>query len=454
MDRLAYSALEGRSIRGETLKMHLFGKAWWTGIVTGSILTMMVIAPRLATAVMLLVLLIAGIEHVKRPGLDRRPANFDQAFLLIAAFACWAMLTSIWSPAFWHSLLKPVFMILITVAVWFALRTVSTATRPFAHYLGEGALTGITVGYILVCIEILSDQLITRTIMSALPTAQENLSKHVTVDQEGNVTRITKANLNRRMAILTWMLWPAILLALYDPSRIRRAVSLAVVVGGAGVILMYGTHQSSQIAILGGLVIYALAWLSLTAARVTVVGAWVLAIVLALPLALGGQKAGLHEADWLFKSARHRVIIWSTTAEETLKSPILGVGADASRKAMHAAMKQKGRKQKFGRMMVGYANHAHNVYLQVWYELGAIGAGLFLALGLFALGAIARLERALQPAGLAFAVTTALLIAFSYSIWQTWFMGALGFALIVFAIGIRKRADQIAHPGTGEVPEA
>lgn len=443
----------GWSKRGETLNMHLFGKAWWTGIATGTVLLMTVIAPRLATATMLAVLLIALVENVKRPGLARQPASFDYAFLLVVFFASWAMASAAWSPAFWHSLLKPVFMILFTAGVWFALRTVSTATRPFAHYLGEGALTGIAIGYVLVGFEIISDQLITRTIMSALPAAQENLSKHLTVDEDGNVVRITISNLNRRIAILTWMLWPAIILIWHDPSRLRRAITLTAVVAGAGIILVHGSHQSSQIAIAGGLIVYALAWFNPTAVRVAVTGAWVLAIVLAIPLAQGVHKAGLHEADWLFKSARHRVVIWSTTADETLKSPILGVGADASREAMHAAMKKDGHKRKFKRTMIGYANHAHNVYLQVWYELGVIGAGLFLAAGYFALSAISRLDRAVQPAGLAFAVTTALLIAFSYSIWQTWFMGALGFALIVFAIGVRKRTDQIAHPGIGELPE-
>jgi len=433
--------------------MHLFGKAWWTGIATDTILTLMVIAPRLATAAMLLVLLVAGIEHAMRKGLPRQPATLEITFVMIIVFAGWAMLSAAWSPAYWHSLLKPVFMILITLATWFALRTVSTATRPFAHYFGEGALTSIIVGYLLVTFEILTDQLITRTVMSALPASHENLAKHVRVDEDGTVTRVTNANLNRRMAILTWMLWPGIMLAIHDPSRIRRAIALTVVIGGAGVILAYGSHQSSQIAILGGALVYALASFNLAAMRNFVTGAWILALVLSIPLAMGLYKADLHNADWLFKSARHRVLIWSTTAEETLKSPILGVGADATRTAMHAAMKKGRGHQEIGHGMASYANHPHNAYLQVWYELGVIGATLFLAIGWFALRAISRMQPVLQPSALAFVVTTSLLIAFSYSIWQTWFIGALGFAVVVFAIAIRKRADQLAHPGTNEDPE-
>ncbi|KUO56604.1 MAG: hypothetical protein APF80_02690 [Alphaproteobacteria bacterium BRH_c36] len=413
----------------------------------------MIIAPRIATFVMLLLLLLAVIEHYARRGLPRHPPAFEAAFLVVVAFAGWAMLSALWSPAPWHSLLKPVFMVLIAVAVWFALRTVSTASRPFAHYFGEGAITGIAVGYLLVCFEIVTDQLITRTIMSAIPATHENISKHVTVDVHGTVTDVTNANLNRRMAILTWLLWPAIMLALHDPSRIRRWIALVTVIGGAGIILVFGSHQSSQIAILGGVVVYGLASINLPATRIALASVWSIAVVFALPIALMMSSANLHNADWLFKSARHRVVIWSTTAEEALKSPVLGVGADATRTAMHAAMKRSESEETLGRMMVGYANHAHNAYLQVWYELGAIGAALFLAIGLFALRVIARLKTALQPSAIALFVTTSLLIAFSYSIWQTWFIAALGFAIVVFGVAARKRADQIAHPGTADVPE-
>jgi len=413
----------------------------------------MIIAPRIATFIMVLVLILAGLEQYARRGLPRYPATFEAAFLVVIAFAGWAMLSALWSPAPWHSLLKPVFMMLIAVAVWFALRTVSTASRPFAHYIGEGALTGIVVGYLLVCFEILTDQLITRTIMSAIPTTHENIAKHVTVDTHGTVTDVTNANLNRRMAILTWLLWPAIMLALHDPNSIRRSIALVMVIGGAGIILVFGSHQSSQIAILGGAVVYGLASINPPAMRIVLASVWTAAVVLALPIALMMSSANLHNADWLFKSARHRVVIWSTTAEESLKSPVLGVGADATRVAMHDAMKRSKRDETLGRMMVGYANHAHNAYLQVWYELGAVGAALFLMIGLYAMRVIGRLETALQPSALALFVTTSLLIAFSYSIWQTWFIAALGFAIAAFAVAVRKRADQIAYPGTADVPE-
>ncbi len=434
--------------------MQLFGRAWWTGIATGVVLTTTIIAPRLATVIMMLVLLLAVVENLLRRSLPREPSTMDMAFFVVLAFSGWAMLSAAWSPAPVHSLLKPIFTILIAFTVWFALRTINAASRPYAHYLGEGALTGIIVGYMLVCFEILSDQLITRTIMTAIPSSHANLSKHVTVDVHGTVVKVTNANLNRRMAILTWLLWPAIMLALHDPDRIRRGIGLAAIVGGASIILIFGTHQSSTIAILGGVIVYGLAWGNLNLLRNTVSGCWAVAVILAVPLALMAFQANFHNSDLLFKSARHRIVIWGTTAEEVLRSPILGVGADATRKAMHKATAKSGRKRDLGQFKSGFANHAHNAYLQVWYELGVVGAALFLAIGLLAMRVISRLEAAVQPSAIALFVTTSLMIAFSYSIWQTWFMAALGLAIIVFAIAVRKRAEQIAHPDSDDVSEA
>lgn len=446
------AACTERTRRGGLVRMQLFGKAWWAGVASGVVVTTMIVEPRLATSIMLLVLLLTFIEHILRRGLKRAPSTFDSVFLLVIVFSGWAMLSAAWSPAPWHSLLKPTFTILIALTVWLALRTVSAASRPVAHYVGEGALTAVVIGYVLVCFEILTDQLITRSIMTTFPSTHANLTKHVTVADDGTVIRVSKANLNRRMGILTWLMWPAIMLALHDPNKIRRGLSLAVIAAGAAIILGYGTHQSSQIAILGGLIVYGLAWVNLNLLRTAVSGAWAVAVVLAVPLALIAFQANMHHADWLFKSARHRVVIWGTTAEEVLKSPILGVGADATRDAMPKVTKKSLKKRNLGQFKSGYANHAHNAYLQVWYELGAVGAALFLALGLLAMAAIAKLKAAVQPSAIAVFVTTALLIAFSYSIWQPWFMAALGIAIAVLAVAIRKRGDQLAHPGTDEVP--
>ncbi|MCH9809481.1 MAG: O-antigen ligase family protein [Alphaproteobacteria bacterium] len=434
--------------------MHAFSREWWLGIVTGTLLIVTFVGPRTTTAIMLIVLLAALAERVVRPSLSRRPEFTNSLVLSIAAFAAWALVSAIWSPAPWNSLLKPVFLMLAATGVCFAIRSVSVASKAEAHYLGEGALTALIIGYLLVAIEILSDQIITRTILTAFPDLYANIQKHVTVAADGTVERVTVANLNRRMAFLVWLFWPMTLLLLNDPSKIRRWVAIAALGFGASVIIIFGSHQSSQIALAGGIVVFGIAWLSQRATRVAIVGMWCAAVLLAVPMALLIFQTDLHKADWLFKSARHRVVIWGTAAEEVMTSPLIGVGADATKKAMKKSAPERRRnrhkKRDLGQFESGYANHAHNVYLQVWYELGALGALLFLAIGLMALRIISGLTESLRPAALAMFATTSLLIAFSYSIWQTWFISAFGLSLVIFAIAARKRHFRIADEASNQ----
>ncbi|MEQ8822871.1 MAG: O-antigen ligase family protein [Filomicrobium sp.] len=430
--------------------MQPFSKAWWGGIATSTIVLTAIIAPRTSTFLILFVLAAAIADHLIRPKLARRPETFIAPFAAVFAFAIWAMASSLWSVEFWHSLLKPVFLMVVALAVWLAIRSASTATRPAVHYIGEGALVGASIAYILVAIEILSDQLITRSLMTVFPALYANISKHVLVAADGTVLEITISNLNRRMSILIWLFWPVMLLAAYDPNRLRKFFGFAAVGFGTVVILFFGTHQSSQVAIAGGLIAFLLALLLSRHLFIKgLIVVWAAVVLLAVPIALGAFNAGLHKADWLFHSARHRVVIWGTAADEAMRSPVVGIGADATRKAMRMATdreKQEGHRRDLGEFQSGYANHAHNAYLQVWYELGVIGALLFLAMGVATLNAISRLKSELQPITIAMFVTTSIMIAFSYSIWQTWFTAAFGMATALLAIGIRKRSDNLPQP--------
>ncbi len=438
--------------------MQPFSRAWWCGIATGTLVLTAVVGPRTTTVLMVLVLLAALADQFLRPALPRRPEKFEATFVAVAAFAVWGLLSVTWSHSPLHSLLKPTFLLLTLAAVWFVLRGISTATRQVAHYIGEGALTALTIAFLLVAFEILTRQLITRSILSAFPALYANITKHVTVAADGSVLKVSIANLNRRMAILIWFLWPAIMLAIHDPNRIRRVIAYVGLSFGAAVILLYGSHQTSQLALLGGLAAFGVAsWFNRTAVLMAVAGLWSVAVLLAVPMALMVLNADLHKADWLFKSARHRVVIWGTAAEEVMHAPLIGIGADATRSAMHKAVtkaRQAERTRDLGQFESGYATHAHNVYLQVWYELGAVGALLFLTIGLFTLRAIAKLQAGVQPAAIAMFVTTSLLIGFSYSIWQTWFISAFGLAVALFAVAIRKRSDQLGVTRESNVPAA
>ena len=91
--------------------------------------------------------------------------------------------------------------------------------------------------------------------------------------------------------------------------------------------------------------------------------------------------------------------------------------------------------------------HAHNAYLQVWLETGAVGAALLFGIGLWALGAVSRVGVDSQPALYAAFASNALLAASSFSIWASWFLASLAFSAMfaVLAWSFVKSAGPDPH---------
>src|SRR4029079_19795086 len=98
----------------------------------------------------------------------------------------------------------------------------------------------------------------------------------------------------------------------------------------------------------------------------------------------------------LFPSARHRVVVWEYTAEKIAKAPILGAGVSAARALdkLEEGTHTLAPGTPFPRET---SVHAHNAYLQVWFEAGAVGAALLLAIGLVVVGAFAPAPPAVPP---------------------------------------------------------
>ena len=85
----------------------------------------------------------------------------------------------------------------------------------------------------------------------------------------------------------------------------------------------------------------------------------------------------------------------------------------------------------------GMSRHAHNVFLQTWFELGLVGAVLLLLTGLAVLNKIAGLSERLQPFALASFTSVLALMSSSYGMWQNWFLALFALTPVFFAIGAR-----------------
>ena len=115
-----------------------------------------------------------------------------------------------------------------------------------------------------------------------------------------------------------------------------------------------------------------------------------------MPLCLAAYAAGAHHLPWLAPSAQDRLVIWKTTSDLIPDAPLLGVGIHSGRPLTRAEVEPRIAPGTPFALSVGW--HSHNAFLQVWFETGAVGAGLLLSFGLLVLRSIGLQDRRVRPA--------------------------------------------------------
>jgi O-antigen ligase len=201
--------------------------------------------------------------------------------------------------------------------------------------------------------------------------------------------------------------------------------------GGAVALMLPG--ESAKLAVLAGLGA-GLAGRFLP--RLTRRGLAAIAVVLVLGLPWVIPAVLPLDAGRLPESAAHRLLIWDFVSGHVAERPLLGWGMESSRAIpggtghpTAAMLAEYGLTAKAG----WFTNaqllplHPHNLALQVWLELGAMGALLMaLLLALLALRAEGGAACGSYAAGLVIAML-------SYGAWQYWWVAALLLASVAAA---------------------
>ncbi len=133
-------------------------------------------------------------------------------------------------------------------------------------------------------------------------------------------------------------------------------------------------------------------------------------------------------------SIYHRAVIWAFVAERIAEKPVLGWG-------MHASRDMPGGHSKVTDMAERIPLHPHNAPLQIWLELGALGALAFAAL----LAWLARKTAGpplRQAAMVATLVTSVMVASLSYGIWQGWWFSTLW---LLAAMAVAARPESLGH---------
>jgi len=225
---------------------------------------------------------------------------------------------------------------------------------------------------------------------------------------------LARKNLAQGSFVLA-LLWPV---AAAGGARAGAPAWLALpMAGGTAVLAQLFLSDAPVLAVGLALLVGGAVWVwPRSAPKVLAVGAAVL--ILAMPLLiLAARLLGLGER--LPDSWEQRVGYWTYAMERIADHPWRGWGLDASRVfSPHITL------------------HPHNGALQVWLELGAVGAVLAALVWVFAFRRLARDERSLVAAGTAASAAVYLFFgAVSFGVWQEWWLALGALIAVVAALG-------------------
>jgi O-antigen ligase len=234
-----------------------------------------------------------------------------------------------------------------------------------------------------------------------------------------------------------------------------------LLLAGAGILVALPGDTAKIAAVLG----LAIAGATSLAPRIVprLVGAGLAAAILAMPL-LAAAIPSL-PVERLPITALHRMMIWDFTGARIAERPMLGWGMEASRTIpggrdaptpdLLARLRADDaeRLHWFSRPGVQVLPlHPHNGALQVWLELGAVGALIAAALA-WTLG-IAATRGPCPPAATGALASGAITATLSFGAWQAWWVVAMLLAAAVCAGLARSRGGGLCPPPDPHPPKA
>ena len=303
-------------------------------------------------------------------------------------------------------------------------RTASQSMGAANTILG-GLRAGIVFGLVIYAFEGISGGWLTRI--------SHGFSWQDIIDDLAGGTSVRSYLINGT-AILSLLLWPAVA----APMPGERAGFAPLLFGLIVVVTAFFGSDSGLIALALGALCWAAAmrW----GARATRVVALLFAIVmLATPYLLhrtlhapGLDRFVVEAQDTMPSSALLRLYIWKFTTERIVERPLLGWGFNSARSIPGGGDKfiVTDRDGRFRFSELNLPLHPHNQILQIWLELGVIGALIVAVAGAWLIDRLGQWEPRARAPGLALTATALAYDSLSFGAWQSWWIAAVFVAAI------------------------
>ncbi len=412
----------------------------WIGFVIGSLLMFVIIAGSISPRTFAFTPWLVGVAIIALGLWRQNRPSADRAFLIAAAavmaFPAFAFASSIWATYPAEAIGKSASALAVAAMALISIAFLAIDTRANRLRIAEGIWLGALVSALYLAFEVWSGQAFRIAAINLLGLQPEDFAtpKWFTW-QNGRVVAADFGDLTRTVALLPLVIGPAILAAWHALAAPWRSIASVLLIAATALAVYAAGSESAKIALAiflatGALAIASTVW----TLRLLVVG-WLAACLLMIPLVIGLHQLAPHRNAAIGEALRdsspeQRLTMWRDYATWSLERPLLGHGANHTyvwnRQINEAAPSAGGPPWK--KRSDQTWPHTHNMYLQAWYDLGAVGAVLFVGLGLAILLAIGRMPRQAQVAQLATFAAVAAFIPTSYGLWQPWLQGL--FALI------------------------
>lgn len=362
----------------------------------------------------------------------------DLLFRPEVAFLAWVLLACLWSVRPEQALMKALFLVTLIPSAFFIVKEARQIGERDAKALFLGLLVGTLLGGLYVCLELSFNNSILRFVLTLLPDLDRGVAKQAAIEGDF-VVAVTAGHITRVSVVFCLFIFPAALATKFYTAGALRwgAYILLILLAFLCLALPNASSQSAQLAILVGTVCFALAIKFPPIARWAVGTLFGGLLFLIVPLSFALFAAELHLKDGFLSagSGQARVIIWHYTAERVVERPILGVGTNSTRFLDERRRMANELEKPEGFVVVPQTRaHPHNVYLQIWYELGLIGALTFAIFGFSLLQRVSTLPLATQPYAFAQIGTGSIIITPSYGLWQGWFQAVIVISAMMLAI--------------------
>jgi len=341
-------------------------------------------------------LLVATLWQAFELGRARLWAPLPHAALIWpAALVVWAAASGLWAPGPAEPLRTVAGLAVAVLAArtfLVAARTLDAAGRRAVRL---ALLAGVLGGLAFLAVEVATDGALFKGYYRSI----------------GRIEDYDDAVLNRRIAALLLFGW----IAAGALAALRRGWLALALLAVLGVVVFGGSMHSAKLALLLSLLVAGLAFALGRPVHRAFAALLVAGIAVAPLLPFGPLAPVRWEGRILddYYSAEHRLHIWRFAAERIADRPVTGWGLDAS---PHLP----GGTEKLPKRGTRMSVHTHNGALQVWLELGAIGALLLAGLAWVAAAASGRpATPTARAAALGTLAAASGIFCLSFGVWQT-----------------------------------